>query len=243
MKDDRGGQQPFRDGITPMRGLFITAVGTGIGKTLVTTILCHQLTRAGQRIHAIKPLVSGFSPDDTRSDPALIIRSLGREPTPQSIEAIAPWRFAAPLSPHLAARKEGRTIEIDDISDFCRPHDHYSDCLWIVEGAGGVMSPITREHTGLDLMARLGYPVILVTGSYLGALSHTLTAVAALRGRGVGLQTIIVSESEECVGLADTVGSLRQFTEMGASVYALPRLAGNDEEKWRGAPTLIDLWR
>jgi dethiobiotin synthetase len=236
-----GGQPPSQDGITPMRGLFITAVGTGIGKTLVTTVLCHQLTRAGRKVHAIKPLVSGYSPDDPGSDPALIVRSLGREPTPQSIAAIAPWRFAAPLSPHIAAQREGRTVEMDDITGFCRRHEPDHDGVLIVEGAGGAMTPITPAQTGLDLMARLGYPVILVTGSYLGALSHTLTAVAALRGRGVVLKAIIVSESKESIGLTDTVDSLRQFTGMGASVYALPRLAGNDEEKWRGAPTLIDL--
>jgi dethiobiotin synthetase len=237
-----GGRPPSRDGITPMRGFFITAVGTGIGKTLVTTILCHQLTLAGRKVQAIKPVVSGYSPDDAGSDPALIVRSLGREPTPQSIAAIAPWRFRAPLSPHLAARNEGRTVEIDDIIAFCRPKDPNNDGVLFVEGAGGVMAPITREHTGLDLMARLEYPVILVTGSYLGALSHSLTAVAALRGRGVVLQAIIVSESSESVGLADTVDCVWQFTGMDAPVYALPRLAGNDEEKWRGAPSLIDLW-
>ena len=103
------------------------------------------------------------------------------------------------------------------------------------------MAPITQEHTGLDVMSRLGYPVILVTGSYLGALSHSLTAVAALRGRGVVFEAIIVSESEESVGLADTVDSLRQFAGMDVRVYALPRLVGNDEEKWRGAPSLGEL--
>lgn len=237
----RGGQPPSRDEITPMRGLFITAVGTNIGKTLVTTILCHQLTRAGRNVHAIKPVVSGYSSDDPGSDPALIARSLGREPTPQSIAAIAPWRFRAPLSPHLAARKEGRTIEINDITGFCRRHEPDHNGVLIVEGAGGVMAPITQEHTGLDLITRLGYPVILVTGSYLGAISHSLTAVAALRGRGVVLEAIIVSESEESVGLADTVDSLRQFAGMDVRVYALPRLVGNDEEKWRGAPSLGEL--
>jgi dethiobiotin synthetase len=157
------------------------------------------------------------------------------------IAAIAPWRFRAPLSPHLAARKEGRTIEINDITGFCRRHEPDHDGVLIVEGAGGVMAPITQEHTGLDLITRLGYPVILVTGSYLGAISHSLTAVAALRGRGVVLEAIIVSESEESVGLADTVDSLRQFAGMDVRVYALPRLVGNDEEKWRGAPSLGEL--
>ena len=70
------------------------------------------------------------------------------------------------------------------------------------------MAPIDDAHTGLDLMARLGHPVILVTGSYLGVLSHTLTALAALRARGIVVRGIVVSESEHDVGLADTVESL-----------------------------------
>jgi dethiobiotin synthetase len=225
-----------------MRKMFITAVGTGIGKTLVTTMLCHQQTLAGQKVRAIKPLVSGFSLDDLSSDPALIIRSLGRKPTARAIAAIAPWRFSAPLSPHRAALQEGRTVEIDDIVSFCRRHEAGNDGVLIVEGAGGVMAPITPAHTGLDLMARLGYPAILVTGSYLGAISHSLTAVAALRGRGVVLQAIIVSESVESVGLADTVDSLCQFSGVDVQVSALRRVAGNDEEKWRRAPEFIDPW-
>jgi dethiobiotin synthetase len=225
-----------------MRKMFITAVGTGIGKTLVTTMLCHQMTLAGRKVRALKPLVTGFSPDDLSSDPALIIRSLGGKPTPRAIAAIAPWRFAAPLSPHRAALQEGRTVEIDDIVSFCRRHEAGNDGVLVVEGAGGVMAPITPAHTGLDLMARLGYPAILVTGSYLGAISHSLTAIAALRGRGVVLQAIIVSESVESVGLAETVDSLCQFSGVDVAVSALRRVAGNDEEKWRRAPAFIDPW-
>ncbi len=90
-------------------------------------------------------MVSGFSSDDPASDPALILRSLGRAPTPQSIAAIAPWRFAAPLSPHLAARKEGREMNIDDVLAFCREHEHANAGLLLIEGAGGVMTP-DRRH-------------------------------------------------------------------------------------------------
>ena len=86
-----------------------------------------------------------------------------------------------------------------------------NDGLLLIEGAGGVMTPIDDTHTGLDLIARLGCPVILVTGSYLGALSHTLTALAAIRGRGIVAKGIVVSESEDDVGLTDTVESLGQF--------------------------------
>src|SRR5438874_12482034 len=85
-----------------LRRLFITGVGTDVGKTLVTTILCHQLTRMGRRVGALKPVVSGFSAEDPNSDPAQILRSLGRLPTPDAITAMARWRVTAPLSPLLA---------------------------------------------------------------------------------------------------------------------------------------------
>jgi dethiobiotin synthetase len=224
-----------------MRGLFVTSVGTGIGKTLVTTILCHQLARAGRAVRAIKPVVSGFSPDDPDSDPALILRSLRQAASSEAIAAIAPWRFAQPLSPHLAARHEGRTIKLDDVVAFCREQLSLSDHLLLIEGAGGVMAPIDETHTSLDLMARLGHPVVLVTASYLGALSHTLTALEAVRLRGIVIRGIVVSEPESSVGLADTVASLRQFAGAGIPMYALSRLAGSHQAKWRAAPSLAAL--
>ena len=83
-----------------MSGLFITGVGTGVGKTLVTTILCHQLRDMGRRVTALKPVVSGFVEGDPESDPALILRSLGIAPT---AEAIAADRSLAIRGPDLAA--------------------------------------------------------------------------------------------------------------------------------------------
>jgi dethiobiotin synthetase len=222
-----------------MDRMFITSVGTGIGKTLVTAILCFQLSRSGRTVRAIKPVVTGFSPDDRASDPALILRSLGVVPTPESIAAIAPLRFSEPVSPHLAARREGRTISIDEVARFCQEQGAEDNEFLLIEGAGGVMSPIDDAHTNLDLMARLGHPVILVTGTYLGVLSHTLTALAVLRACGLVIRGIVISESEHNVGLTDTVEALGQFAGIDMPLYALPRLTGSDEEKWLASPPLV----
>jgi dethiobiotin synthetase len=222
-----------------MDRMFITAVGTGIGKTLVTAILCFQLARSGRTVRAIKPVVTGFSLDDRASDPALILRSLGLVPTPESIAAIAPLRFSEPVSPHLAARRERRTISIDDVARFCHEQSAEDNDLLLIEGAGGVMSPVDDAHTNLDLMARLGHPVVLVTGTYLGVLSHTLTSIAVLRARGLVIRGIVVSESEHDVGLADTVEALGQFAGVDIPLYTLARLTGSDEEKWLAAPSLL----
>ncbi len=224
-----------------MRGLFITAVGTGVGKTLVTTILGHQLRQLGLRVKALKPVVSGFVEGDPESDPALILRSLGIAPTTEAIAAITPWRFAAPLSPHLAARREGRSVSREDVVRFCRGAGGDVHSIRLIEGAGGVMSPMTSDATCLDLIADLGDPVVLVTGTYLGALSHTLTALQALRGRDATVRGIVVSESADSVGLAETIEGLRSFGVADVPIHPLPRLAGDPPSRWRSAPLLTSL--
>jgi dethiobiotin synthetase len=224
-----------------MIGLFITGVGTGVGKTLVTTILGHQLRELGRRVNALKPVVSGYVEGDPESDPALILRSQGIAPTTEAITAITPWRFAAPISPHLAARREGRSVSREDVVRFCREAGADVRAIRLIEGAGGVMSPMTSDATCLDLIADLGDPVILVTGTYLGALSHTLTALEALRGRDATVRGIVVSESADSVGLAETVEALRTFGVPNIPIYPLPRLAGDPPSRWRTGPTLTGI--
>jgi len=224
-----------------MDTLFISSVGTGTGKTLLTSILCHQLTRSGRAVFAIKPVVSGFLPDDPDSDPALILRSLGRTPDRRSVAEIAPWRFDLPTSPHLAARSEGRSVILEEVAAFCRECEHPARDVLLIEGAGGIMSPLGEQCTVLDLAVTLGHPVVIVTGSYLGAISHTLTALAAIRGHGLTVRGVVVSESLESAGLAQTLEALRLFAGADVSLYALPRLSGREDEKWHAAPDLTGL--
>lgn len=224
-----------------MSALFITAVGTGVGKTMVTTILAQQARAAGYHVAAIKPVVSGYIADDPESDPALILRSLGVTPDSEAIASIAPWRFAAPLSPHLAAQLEGRWFKLAEVARFCLDRDEGDDSLLLIEGAGGLMSPIANDATCLDLVMGLKLPTLLVTGTYLGSISHTLTALSALRMSGARVRGIVVSESVDSVGMTETIESLRDFGAGDVPIDPLPRLAGDPESRWRSAPTLLHL--
>ncbi len=216
---------------------FITGTGTGVGKTLVTALLAHQHVTRGKNVCALKPVVSGFVEEDEQSDPALLLRSMGHVVSMPAIEAISPWRFAAARSVHLAARDAGKHISLADVTAFCRHHENAE--LLLVEGAGGVMSPVTDMHTNVDMMQALGYKVILVAGTYLGALSHTLTALEVLRGSAIAVSAIVVSCSAEH---ADTEDTLAHFTGGAIPIYALPRLRGDTpEEKWANAPSLFDI--
>lgn len=197
-----------------MNAYFITATGTGVGKTYLTALLAKQ---HGAR--AIKPIISGFSQDEM-TDTHLLSEATGEK----NLDAISPWRFTAPLSPDVAAAREGKSIVFSELVDFCREAMAGAP-LTLIEGVGGVMVPLNDTHTVLDLMAVLKLPVILVAGSYLGTISHTLTSLAVLRSRGVKIHTIVISESEESpMPMEETAATIERFT--GIAPVLLPRGAG-----------------
>ncbi len=113
------------------------------------------------------------------------------------MEKISPWRFRAPLSPDMAASREHRTIELEDVVKFCRDAGNGAENVLLIEGVGGVMVPLNGQHTVLDWIEATNLSSILVVGSYLGTLSHTLTAVEALCSRGITVAAIVISESLE----------------------------------------------
>ena len=208
-----------------MSALFVTATGTDIGKSFVACGIIAELRRRGRRVAALKPLASGY--EDARaaeSDPGRLLAALGRDITPAELDRISPWRFRAPLAPDMAAKREGKKVDFAALAEFCRDAvDRYDDLL--IEGVGGVMSPISEKQTVLDWMVELEIPVLLVSGSYLGAQSHALTALAALRGRRLALRAVVVNESPDGgLSAADTAQSLARFAR-GTELLALPRLS------------------
>jgi dethiobiotin synthetase len=206
-----------------MSGVFITSSGTGIGKTLVTALLVRQLAARDRAVLALKPVISGFDDADAAfSDTGLLLEAMGRAVTAEAVDAISPWRLAAPLSPDMAAAREGVALSADEIAAFCRAADA-PDRVTLAEGVGGVMVPLNETETMLDVMAALGWPAVLVVGSYLGTLSHSFTAANALADAGVPLAGVVVSESPESpVELAETVATIARFIRP-APVIGLPR--------------------
>jgi dethiobiotin synthetase len=104
-----------------MSAYFITGTGTHIGKTFVTAGLLRHLHEAGEPVWALKPVVSGFDMTHARaSDPGLLLEAMNHATSPDCIARIAPWRFAAPLSPDMAAAREGKEIDFKALVAFCR---------------------------------------------------------------------------------------------------------------------------
>jgi dethiobiotin synthetase len=209
-----------------MSAAFITGSGTDIGKSFVAQGLIRALRRAGREVAALKPVVSGYTPGAGDSDPQTLLAALGETAGPDAIAAIAPWRFRAPLSPDMAASREGTVIDFDALVGFCRERIAARRDALLIEGVGGVMVPLAGQRTVLDWMAALGLPAILVAGSYLGALSHALTAANALAGRAIALAALVVNESPgSSVALEETAATLARFVGE-ERIVTLPRLAG-----------------
>ena len=213
-----------------MSAYFVTGSGTEIGKTFVTAALIHELRRRGRHVAALKPIASGFDPAKAAaSDPGILLSALGATPTPAAFDHIAPWRFHAPLSPDMAARREDRIVDFAALVAHSRQAMAVSTGTLLIEGVGGVMVPLDERHTVLDWIDALRISAIVVAGSYLGALSHAFTALEALNSRDLAIAALVVNETpHSTVALEETAATVRRFAG-DVPVIALPRLGQADE--------------
>ena len=214
-----------------MRALFVAGAHTDIGKTYVGCALLAAAHERGLKVEAFKPAVSGIDPGDwSDSDPGRLLAAMGRPLTDETLQAISPLRFSAALSPPMAARREGVDLRLGALADLCRQALARAQAdLMLVEGAGGVMSPLAEDGLNLDLMAALGLPVLLVGGSYLGAMSHNLTALEVVRARGLAVEALVVSQDAdpEAPDFVETLADLRRFSS-GTPVVG----AARDAQDW-----------
>lgn len=223
-----------------MKRYFVTASGTGVGKTLVTASLCHRLRAAGRTVRALKPVISGYAAGThAESDTAVLLDSLGLDHTADAIARMSPFRFEAALSPDMAAAREGKKVDFDALTAHCRDAATGPEDVLLIEGVGGVMVPLTETKTVLDWITAVDAPCLLVVGSYLGTISHTLTAAEALRSRGAGLAAVVISESEESPAPPEETGETIGRFLPDTRIAILPRLSGDDT--WRTAPDLTAL--
>ena len=191
-----------------MRPLFFTGTGTDIGKTHILCALIRAWRAQGGSLRVLKPVISGFDPAAlNETDTIRLMRANGAELTGDGVQAVSPWRFRAPLSPDLAARKERRDLPVSQVIRWCLDRIE-RDIPTVIEGAGGVMSPIASDGLNLDLIRELDARPVLVAGSYLGTISHTLTALRALDGRC----TVILNDHPAAeTPIAETARSIGRF--------------------------------
>lgn len=179
-----------------MRGLFITGTDTGVGKTYIACAIVRELRAAGHRVGAYKPVCSGTRRNaDGRAvwdDVEALQHALGSDVLE---EHVSPQRFAAPLAPPIAARQEGRAVNVMELQRGLEWWRSQCDIV-VVEGAGGLLCPLTDDQTMADLAARFQFPLLIVARGELGTINHTLLTIEAARSRGLCIAGVVLNETQ-----------------------------------------------
>lgn len=155
------------------RILFVTGTDTGVGKTVVTALLAAHFGDCA----ALKPFSSG-----ERTDAELLASLTGG-----TVERINPWHYSEPVSPWTAARRAGQVVRIHEVLNFIRS---FREDLLLIEGAGGVLTPLGEQFTAADLVKELGCEVILAAPNRLGVLNQTRLALLPLPQRATKVALI-----------------------------------------------------
>jgi dethiobiotin synthetase len=177
-----------------VKGLFVTGTDTDVGKTFVTTALAARLTGRGWRVAAVKPAESGCAEgadgELNAADADAIARAAGDWQDPRSR---CLYRFRTPVAPGVAARREGKTVDLDECVGFVKAVAAAAE-LVLVEGAGGWRVPLdTGDRTIADLAKRLGLPVVVVARAGLGTINHSVLTAEAIARDGCELAAIVLS--------------------------------------------------
>jgi dethiobiotin synthetase len=210
------------------KGLFITGTDTGVGKTIVAAGLTASLANTGMDIGVMKPIETGFS---LRSSEAVFLKKIAG--VKDSLDSICPYRLKHPLSPFTAAKIENVSIRFERIGRAYEGLLQNHQAL-VVEGAGGLLVPITREKMMADLALYLKLPVLIISRTGLGTINHTLLSVEVARQRGVEVAGVIFNHLGPRRGLAEKTNPsvIRHFLDvpiLGEIPYA-PFLEKRDRD-------------
>lgn len=198
----------------PIPGLFITATDTGVGKTLIAAAIARWLHLRGKRVAVLKPVASGCEHrrEGLVSEDAELLAAASD--TPHPLDLICPNRYEEPLAPSVAARRAKRPVDWDAVQRSIRLMAPSADCM-IVEGAGGVLTPMDDATTVRDVIAQLRIPAIVVARPSLGTINHTLLSVESLRSRHIDVPGVVINRyPTDSVGITEET-SPREIERLG----------------------------
>ena len=193
------------------KNIFITSTGTNIGKTYCTVEILKEMLHRKVLFNAYKPILSGFDIYNIKdSDSYKILKTNNKEPKIKDIKEITPWLFERAIAPSIAAIKENKSLKYNDVLEWCLKKSD-NNIINIFEGAGGLLVPIEKIKTLLDLMIDLNSKVVLVVGNYLGSVSHTLSAIQNLQHANLQIINIIINKNinNDDIDIKDTESLLR----------------------------------
>jgi dethiobiotin synthetase len=178
-----------------VRGLFITATDTGVGKTVLSAALLAAMAAEGRAVRAYKPVVTGLEdPAEIAArgawpaDHELLAAVAGMQP-----EDVSPLRYGPAVSPHLAAQMAGERIDPERLVAGAHALAPTDACTLVVEGVGGLLTPLADDYTVCDLASALGLPVVIAARPGVGTINHTLLTLACARAASLEVVAVVLT--------------------------------------------------
>ncbi|MCX8042693.1 MAG: dethiobiotin synthase [Desulfobacterota bacterium] len=194
------------------RGYFVTGTDTGVGKTLITAAIAAACVRRGKRVGVMKPCETGCQEKNGSLIPAdaLILQQMAQ--SRDSLATICPYRFRQPLAPLVAATYDNETVDPDRIRNIYESMRIRSDII-LIEGAGGLLVPVTDTLMNLDLALMLSLPLLIVARLSLGTINHTLLTEQVACARGAHVSAIVLNQTTPEYGIAEETnpGIIKKF--------------------------------
>lgn len=211
----------------------MTGTDTGVGKTLVACALVRALRGRGLDVGVMKPVETGVPPEGPSDARALRAAAAVQDP----LAEICPVQLALPAAPNVAAAHAGRSIELPGILEaFGRLAGRHATL--VVEGAGGLLVPITDALGMADLAGRLGLPLVVVARAALGTINHTRLTLEAAHARRLPVAGVVVSHSDGALSAADSTNLAALRASLGPLLVGeIPPLPGGAEPD----PAMLDL--
>lgn len=180
-----------------MPALLVTGTDTGVGKTFVACALAHALRAAGHRVAVMKPVETGVVGDV--AEDALALRAAAGDPAP--LDDVCPWRLPDPLAPAVAAARAGVTIDVAALDRLLARRRRAADVL-LVEGAGGLLVPLTGTTTFLDLAVAHRLPLLVVAANRLGTVNHCALTARVAAAAGLAVRGFVLSQPAPATDLS-----------------------------------------
>lgn len=217
--------------------IFVAGTDTGVGKTVVTGLLGHYLLEKGYSVVTQKWLQTG--PQGLSGDIAVHLKFMGKRKKDfkKYLPFMMPYSFKSSCSPHLAARLERKSIDVTKIEKGLRALTKDFDFV-VIEGIGGVLVPLSRTMLLIDLVKKLGLPVLIVAGNKLGAINHTLLTIEGLRERRIKIIGVLfnnISRDADNIILKDNPEIVRELSGE-TTLGILPRAKDALDLRERFAP-------
>lgn len=217
---------PNQSQTTPLFVL-VSGTDTEVGKTFVGCALGHALKQKGTKIVSVKPLETGCGETvGTEEDGVLLAQSTGQEMPQAALD-----RFSLPVAPPVAAESQGKCICFETLMQQTKAFGEHAD-LVLVEGAGGLLSPLTWQHSALDMAKTLDAHVLLVAPNQLGVINHVRLALYVLKNENIHCLGVVLTPRKEDHDTDSSIDSnlhtLRRV-EPDVSATALPRCPSSQQ--------------